>query len=56
MATAKPVKDSAEKATYVVISPLQHDKKDYQVDDEVELTEAQAEKLLGHTVKAKTAG
>lgn len=60
MATANPTNDAAkgaaEKAAYIVVSPLQHDKKDYLVGDEVKLTEAQAAPLLGHTVKAKTAG
>lgn len=53
MATAKPPK--AEKASYIVTSPLEHDQVFYKPGEEVELTEAQAEPLLGHTVKPKQA-
>lgn len=38
-------------STYTVISPLEHDLELYAVGKEVELTEAQAAPLLGHTVQ-----
>lgn len=55
MATAP--KNAAAKAdqakkSYEVISPLNHDQADYAIGETVELTEAEAESLLGHTVKA----
>ncbi len=53
MATAN--KKEAPKAVYTVLSPLQHDLEDYAVGGEVELTEAQAAPLLGHTVQPKAA-
>jgi hypothetical protein len=49
MATANP--KAAEKAVYIVISPLEHNLKAFAVGDEIELTEAQAAPLLPHTVK-----
>jgi len=51
MATSSQAKDKAVKATYTVISPLNHDKEHYAPGDPVELTEAQARPLLGHTVE-----
>jgi hypothetical protein len=54
MATArKTAAEKAEKATYVVVSPLDHDQVRYALGEEVELTEAEAEPLLGHTVVKK---
>lgn len=50
MATKKTATTAAT-AAYVVISPLSHDGEDYGVGDTVELTEAQAEALIPHTVK-----
>lgn len=49
--------DAAEpkKTAYIVISPLSHDLIDYAVGDEVDLTEAEAVPLLGHTVRLLTA-
>lgn len=41
------------KRTYTVVSNLQHDGFDYDPGEDVELTKAEAEPLLGHTVKAK---
>lgn len=56
MATAKKTAAAdAAKATYVVISPLEHDQVLYEIGEEVELTDAQAEPLLGHTVRPKKA-
>jgi len=56
MATAAPKTPEAQaaKATkkrYVVISPLRHDGERYAEGDEIELSQAVAEQLLGHTVK-----
>lgn len=42
-----------KKALYVVVSPLRHNGDEYAIGDEVELNEAEAAQLLGHTVKAK---
>lgn len=61
MATAKTA--GAERAVYVVISPLVHgelvDKKvvedRYEPGSEIELTADQAKPLLGHTVRLKDA-
>lgn len=55
MATAKktaknPAADGPKKL-YEVTSPLNHDGEDYAIGDQVELTEAQAEPMLAHTVK-----
>lgn len=68
MATAKTPKAEEKKAAYIVTSPLRHgvlvkddDGKDqsvetnYAVGDEIELTNAEAMPLLGHTVKPKKA-
>jgi hypothetical protein len=56
MATAKKTAAaSGAKATYVVTSPLEHDQVLYEIGEEVDLTEAQAAPLLGHTVKPKRA-
>lgn len=56
MATAKKTASAnAPKATYIVTSPLEHDLERYEVGAEIELTEDQAEPLLGHTVKPKQA-
>lgn len=61
MATRNPTSaDQAKTATYNVISPLTHGVmvKDkavetrYEIGDQVELTEAEAAPLLGHTVEA----
>ena len=41
---------ASEKVSYLVRSPLLHDGVAYAEDDEVELTEAEAAPLLGHTV------
>lgn len=41
----------AETAPYTVLSHLDHDGAPYEVGDEVELTAAQAEPLLGSVVK-----
>lgn len=38
-------------AVYEVISPLKHDLHVYAIGDQVELTEAEAAPLLGHTVR-----
>jgi hypothetical protein len=51
MATAASKK--ADKATYTVVSPLNHDNEPYAVGEEVELTEAQAAPLVPHTVQPK---
>lgn len=51
MATAK--KTEGAKASYEVTSPLEHDGDRYEVGSTVELTPAQAEPLLGNTVKPK---
>lgn len=58
MATAKPKAAAADTTVqvYTVTSPLEHDHVRYEIDDEVELTAAQAEPLLGHTVKPKPKG
>lgn len=42
-------------AVYEVTSPLKHDGVDYAVGEGIELTEAQAAPLLGHTVQATSA-
>jgi hypothetical protein len=64
MATkSRPAAADEAKATYLVISPLEHGEAVagvntatlYAEGDEVELTAAQAAPLLGHTVKAKPA-
>lgn len=57
MATAKKTARGADapKATYIVTSPLEHDLERYEVGAEIDLTEDQAEPLLGHTVKPKQA-
>jgi len=56
MATAKKTPGAdAPKAPYVVTSPLEHDQERYEIGAEIELTDAQAEPLLGHTVKPKKA-
>lgn len=60
MATNKPAQADQAKATFNVISPLVHGVlvKDkpvetrYEIGDQVELTEAEAAPLLGHTVEA----
>lgn len=39
---------------YRVVSPLDHDQQPYAIGAELELTEVQAEPLLGHTVQPKT--
>lgn len=49
MATAKKAPAAAK--TYEVTSPLNHDLVDYEVGSTIELTEAEAAPLLGHTVK-----
>ena len=54
MATPSKAAQAAAKGTsktYKVISPLNHDLEDYAPGDQVELTEAEAAPLLGHTVK-----
>lgn len=54
MATASKAAQAAAKGTlktYEVISPLQHDLESYAPGDPIELTDAQAAPLLGHTVK-----
>lgn len=55
MATAKknaknPAAEGPKKL-YEVTSPLNHDEVDYAIGEQVELTEAQAEPMLAHTVK-----
>lgn len=52
---AERAEAAAKKATYTVLSPLSHvsSKELYQPGDEIELTAAEAEQLLGHTVQAK---
>jgi hypothetical protein len=50
----KPIKkpaDEGPKQLYEVTSPLNHDGEDYAIGDQVELTDAQAEPMLAHTVK-----
>ena len=44
-------------STYIVTSPVLHDAgtKRYEIDDEIELTDAQAAPLLGTAVKLKDA-
>ncbi len=54
MATAK--KATAAATTYEVISPLNHNLVDFEVGSVVELTEAEAAPLLGHTVKPTGTG
>jgi len=55
MATKKTTPaEPAPTTTYTVISPLEHDLVPYAIDDEVDLTDKQAEPLLGRAVKAKT--
>lgn len=55
MATAVKKAGAAAPATsttvYEVTSPLNHDGDVYAIGDQVELTEAQAAPLLGHTVQ-----
>ena len=54
MATArsrKAAETDEPKKTFEVISPLHHDQEAYAIGDQVELTEAEAAPLLGHTVK-----
>lgn len=60
MATAKTpraerAEAAAKKATYVVLSPLRHVSSEelYMPGEEIELTAAEAEQLLGHTVQPK---
>lgn len=55
MATAKPKAAHADNTvqTYTVVSPLEHDLVRYEIDEEVELTAAQAAPLLGHTIEPK---
>lgn len=43
----------AGEAVYSVISPLEHDLVRYAPGDDITLTDAQADRLLGHTVQAK---
>lgn len=43
--------EAAVQALYEVVSPLNHDGESYAIGDQVELTAARAEPLLGHTVK-----
>lgn len=61
MATTKPARKTPETkaaaattARYEVVSPLRHDGEPYAVGDEIDLSEAQAAPLLGHTVAPKT--
>lgn len=61
---AEKAADKTTEKTYVVVSPLHHGRPDpagkavvpptiYAVGDEVELTDAEAAPLLGHTVQLK---
>ena len=49
--TRKAAQADGETKTFDVISPLDHDQERYEPGEQVELTEAQAAPLLGHTVK-----
>jgi len=53
MAAAKTPKtpEQTDLKTYEVISPLNHDGTPYAIGDTVDLADAQAAPLLGHTVR-----
>lgn len=50
---AKQREAAASKRLYMVVSPLRTAEGDYEVGAEVELSEAEAEPLLGHTLQLK---